>query len=1060
MKLIAPNHIITIGASAGGMEEINLFFDHTPVDGVSYVIIQHLSPSFKSRMVELIAKHSKLLVKEAANKMLLLCNEVYLIPNDKFMTISKGRFYLTDKETHPIPHLTINTFFASLAIDAGEKAIAIILSGLGSDGTEGARLIKAEGGTVIARDPATTSFSSMPASAIASGCVDIILEPALMPQAIEDIVRSKAALFPVDDNEEKEVEEIKAIIKEQLPFDFSDYKQATLLRRIKRRAAHYDLSTLKNYISLLNTDAEEVKVLAQDFLISVTSFFRDKEAFEIIAKKVIPVIIKKLEPGEEIKVWVAGCATGEEAYSLGILIHEGLAKAKRTAVVKIFATDIDSIALAAASKGIFSNGIEKDLSPARLEKYFTKEGNGYKIKNEIRSMLVFAQHDLVKNPPYCNMHMICCRNVLIYITPPMQKKIYLMLLFGLRKNGYLFLGNSENPVSILQHLEVLDKKWKLYRNNETKRSIYFDGFSLPQMADIKERAVPVSRADSDHNIYHTLTDAVNHALVNEAGQLAVCIDEHNSVVRTYGDTSKFLLQKNFTASISALLPKPIIAPFYTSVNSVRKNNKSVSLTGIEIKHEGQVIRVNFSVSPLLVKNLETKLILLLFSEEKADAVSAEAAAAFDERSYQDEYGLIMEQELNELKDKLQATYAQLDASNDNMQSYNEELLSANEEMQSTNEEMQSVNEELYTINTDYQLKNKELLELNDDLNNYFRSNINGQLFVNKELKLVKFSPGAVKLINLLPTDVGRPLSNISTNIKFETFTEDINAVLRNGEIITKEIETDTGSWYQVMTMPYIKQADNTINGVILTFNDITALKRMQFELDKKNQSLERINEDLDSFVHIASHDLLAPLGNIELSIAVMNQVNVVDPELNNFLTIINNSAKRFRMLINEIATVARIEKDMTAIEMVDMQDLIKDVEWSLDDKIKESGAVINTKLEVKAIPFSKRNLRSILFNLVSNAIKFRGSNAPIISIDTTKNAKDLFLSVKDNGMGMTTEHANKIFEMYSRLNPELEGQGIWLYLVKKIVNAASGTINVETGPGKGSTFTLKFDSIL
>lgn len=374
--------------------------------------------------------------------------------------------------------------------------------------------------------------------------------------------------------------------------------------------------------------------------------------------------------------------------------------------------------------------------------------------------------------------------------------------------------------------------------------------------------------------------------------------------------------------------------------------------------------------------------------------------------------------------------------------------------------MQSVNEELYTINTDYQLKNKELLELNDDLNNYFRSNINGQLFVNKELKLVKFSPGAVKLINLLPTDVGRPLSNISTNIKFETFTEDINAVLRNGEIITKEIETDAGSWYQVMTMPYIKQADNTINGVILTFNDITALKRMQFELDKKNQSLERINEDLDSFVHIASHDLLAPLGNIELSIAVMNQVNVVDPELNNFLTIINNSAKRFRMLINEIATVARIEKDMTAIEMVDMQDLIKDVEWSLDDKIKESGAVINTKLEVKAIPFSKRNLRSILFNLVSNAIKFRGSNAPIISIDTTKNAKDLFLSVKDNGMGMTTENANKIFEMYSRLNPELEGQGIGLYLVKKIVNAASGTINVETGPGQGSTFTLKFDSIL
>ena len=321
----------------------------------------------------------------------------------------------------------------------------------------------------------------------------------------------------------------------------------------------------------------------------------------------------------------------------------------------------------------------------------------------------------------------------------------------------------------------------------------------------------------------------------------------------------------------------------------------------------------------------------------------------------------------------------------------------------------------------------------------------------------KFSPGTVNLINLLPTDIGRPLSNISTNIKFETLTGDIMKVLQNGDIITKEIETNNGGWYQVMTMPYIQQADNKINGAIITFNDITALKKMQLELNKKNKSLERINEDLDNFVHTASHDLLAPLGNIEVSISVMNQVKVVDPELNKFLAIINGSVKKFRSLITEIATVAKIEKDMVAMEMIDMEELVKSVEWSLDDKIKDSGAVINTQLAEKFILFSKKNLRSILFNLVSNAIKFRGDASPVIDIVTEKKGDNVVLSVKDNGIGMANEDKEKIFGMYDRLHPEKEGQGIGLYLVKKIVNAAGAEIHVETAPGIGSKFTVDFN---
>ncbi|MEO7292174.1 MAG: ATP-binding protein, partial [Ginsengibacter sp.] len=408
-----------------------------------------------------------------------------------------------------------------------------------------------------------------------------------------------------------------------------------------------------------------------------------------------------------------------------------------------------------------------------------------------------------------------------------------------------------------------------------------------------------------------------------------------------------------------------------------------------------------------------------------------------------------------VKDKLHDTYLKLDASNENMQSFNEELLSTNEEMQSTNEEMQSVNEELHTINADYQLKNKELQEINDDLNNYFRSNINGQLFVNKDLLLMKFSPGTVKQINLLPGDIGRPLSNISTNIKLESIIDDIKHVIAEGIIVTKEIETSNGKWYQVMTMPYV-QADNKHNGAVITFNDITELKTTQLELDKKNISLLNINADLDNFVHTTSHDLLAPLSNIEMSINVMNQIKVSDPALNKFLTVIDSSIKKFRSLISDIATVAKVESGMLTMEIVDFDEIINDIEWTLESKIKSTGAVIKRTFEIKQIRFSKKNLRSILFNLISNSIKFKSEERPVINIHTAMEKDNILLSVQDNGIGISKADCNQIFNMYGRVNYDVEGHGIGLYLAKKIVDAANGSIAVESETGKGCKFIISF----
>lgn len=1049
-----PDHIIAIGASAGGMEEINSFFDHTPLDGVSYIIIQHLSADFKSRMDELLSRHSKLVVEEAENGTKVRRNQVYLIPSNKFMTIQDNTLFLTDKQKTKSPHLTINTFFNSLAANSGEKSIAIILSGLGSDGTEGIKAIKKAGGMVMVRNPETSEFSSMPSHALATGIVDFILEPELMPGAIEDYVKYGTELSADRSDDKKNLAAIIDLIKDNSPLDFSDYKQATILRRTKRRALYHNFTSLANYLNFLKTTPEEVTALSREFLISVTSFFRDIEAFDFIQSNVLSEILKRLIPGEELKMWVGGCATGEEVYSLGILIAEQLTGKYKDTVVKIFGTDIDNAALIHAAKGIYSSVIEGHMSAKRLQRFFLKEGKNYRIKPEIRKMAIFAQHDLVKNPPYCNMHLISCRNLLIYMSPVLQKKVFTMLLFGLKTDGYLFLGSSENPMPIIKKLEVVSKKWKIYKSLETKRTISLDAFSLPEM-DLKRSSSSFTQDHSVKEVSNTIAETMNASLAEVMDYMAVCIDENNVVLKSYGDTTKYLLQKHFTSNLTELLPKTLLIAFNTISKTVLKTNESTTVHGIAIKRAHATVKVSLSVAPLPVKKGEQRFLMVAITEDKLVNSAGEEGLVFDEKTYLNQYTLNLEEELKELKDKLHSAYEKLDSSAENLQSFNEELISANEEMQSTNEEMQSVNEELHTINSDYQLKNKELLDVNDDLNNYFRSNINGQLFIDSDLLLMKFSPGTVKQINLQESDIGRPISHISTNIKFETILEDIKQVIAKGDIITKEIETNNGKWYQIMTMPYIQEVNHKKKGAIVTFNDITELKKTQLELDKKNESLLRINADLDNFANTASHDLLAPLSNIEVSINVMNR-KVTDPELNKFLMIINSSVKKFRELINDIATVAKLESDM--MEMVNLEEIIKNIEWSLDNKIKLSGAVITRDLEVKEVFFSKKNLRSILFNLISNGIKFKGDLPPLIHIHTSMEDNNIVLTVQDNGRGMQKERLDRIFDMYGRLHQDVEGRGIGLYLAKKIVNAAGGDINVQSEPNKGSKFTIHFEN--
>jgi two-component system CheB/CheR fusion protein len=1056
MLAMLPHHIIAIGASAGGLEELTVFFDHTPMDGVSYIIVQHLSSDFRSRMVELLSRHSKLMVQQAEDGMEVFGNQVYLIPNDKFLTIKGRKLHLGDKAGEPTPYLTINKFFISLAADCGPRAIGVILSGLGSDGSEGAKAIKKAGGVVIARDPDTSEFSSMPSSAIATGTVDFILEPHEMPAAIEEYVKRELDLMASNISDEQHVSEIIALINEHLPLDFSEYKQSTIVRRIKRRAAYQNLGTLKGYFDFVKDNPEEIQTLANDFLISVTAFFRDVQAFDTIENEVLPAIIGGLTPGQELRLWIAGCATGEEAYSLAMLVSEQLGERASEHSVKIFATDIDSAALAHAGRGSYSLSVTKDISPARLERFFILENNQHRVKPELRKMLIFAQHDLVKNPPYCNMHLISCRNLLIYMTPVLQKKIFLMMLFALKQNGYLFLGSSENPAPILPSLAVVDKKWKIYQNQEASRAIRFDAFSLPQINYSKPAGNTLSQQGTYKNPERALDDAIIETVMKDLDGLIICIDKNYKILKSYGDTSRYLLQKIMTLDLTELLPGALSVVFKSIIGGVISSGEPGLVEGIRINQGEDVIRVNMKISPLTLKDKATGYYLVRLNDNQSSDPQKASDWVFDESLYFNSYTESLEKEIREYRERELAAEEKLFALNENMQSFNEELLSANEEMQSTNEEMQSVNEELHTINSDYQLKNRELQELNDDLNNYFRSNINGQLFVDHELRLMKFSPGAVRLINLRESDIGRPLANISTNFKLETIFEDIRQVLTDDQVVTREVETGDGSWFQVMTMPYIRQADHKTSGLIITFNEITELKKVQHQLDKKNDILTRVNADLDNFVHTASHDLLAPLGTIESSISLLNAMESADPDLREILPMIDQSIKKFRALIREIAVVAKIENDALATEMVDLDELIDNIEWSLADRIKATGALIRRDLEVKSIRFSKKNLRSILFNLVSNGIKYKADRAPVIVIQSSGQTDGITLSVSDNGIGIEKRNIEKIFDKYSRLASEVDGSGIGLYLAKKIMDTSGGRIVVDSTPGEGSRFLIQF----
>ena len=829
------HYIIAIGASAGGLEAIHEFFDSMPdTPDVSFIIIQHLSPDYKSLLVELVARHTDMKVYEAGDHQEIERKCVYVIPNTSLITIQKNQLQLTEKKLDKLPNNAVDVFLYSLAKEKKDKAIAIILSGTGTDGTRGAEAIKKEGGLVLVQDPVTAKFDGMPNSVIAAGNADFILPPsAIYDEILHHVSPPPAFLYGDDKKDDLFLKTVFDLIQAESGMEFHYYKTPTILRRITKRMMQGGFQHPDKYVDYLKKNKEEIQQLGQDFLIGVTRFFRDREAFDTLRDKVIAAIIDNKEDDDSIKIWVTACSTGEEAYSIAIIVDEALEASDKNLSIKIFASDIDPEAIQFASAGEYPASIERDIEPRLLRKYFNRSGKTYTIIPRIRKQIVFARHNIIKDPPFIKNDLVSCRNMLIYVSPTLQQRIFAVLLFAAGKEGYLFFGPSENSALIKKDVEEINGRWKIYRKTGDSKPGYYYQQGIAESYAPRAGKSRRTTGPKDTRSQSMLWDDFREVLMDDLAFVVLYIDSNFDIQEIIGPYEKFLTlpRRQLRLNLLRMIPSGISILLSAEIRKAEKSGQKTRLRNIRYLKEQEPVSLEIFIRPgghepgappTMVVMRE-----LAAAEPATNGTTGHNSAsdhsnAFVNYAGEEEYLQALESELTDTRNQLQLAIEDLETTNEELQSTNEELLSANEELQSSNEELQSLNEELITLNTEHQLKIKELLELNDDLNNYFRSTDIAQVFLDRDLRIRKFNPASARMINFIDTDTGRPLTHISNNIRSESLLHDVQSVLKSGRPLEKEVQLVSGKNLLMRVMPYLTH-DGGNDGAIIAFVDITAI---------------------------------------------------------------------------------------------------------------------------------------------------------------------------------------------------------------------------------------------
>jgi len=864
-----PFPIVGIGASAGGLAAFEAFFSGMPADvdpGMAFVLVQHLAPDHKSILTDLIQRYTRMKVSEVEDGMVVEPNCAYIIPPGRDMALLNGSLQLLEPIAPRGQRMPIDFFFRSLAQDQQERAICIVLSGTGSDGTLGVRAIKAGGGMVMAQNPASAEYDGMPRSALGTGLVDFELPPAEMPTQLMAYASRAYARPPGTTavpaaNTENALKKLFILLRAQTGNDFSKYKAGTINRRIERRMAVHQLKNIDEYVKYAQQAPAEVEALFRDLLIGVTNFFRDPEAFHVLEEEVIPKLFAGKRSSDTVRVWSAGCSTGEEAYSLAILLAERQEHLKQSFIVQVFASDIDSQAIATARAGVYPASIAADISPERLARFFTLEpgGGAYRIHKGIRDMLVFSEHSMIKDPPFSKLDLISCRNLMLYLSGDLQKKLMPLFHYALHPSGFLFLGTSENVGEASDLFAVVDRKFKLFQCKDDRHSVQRAGLGrfLPPVSAMNA-ALQQSPGKTAFPAKRSLRELAEQTLLQQVVPCGALVNGHGDIFYLHGRTGMYLELAPGEAGINNILKTAREGLRHELTIALRKavvTKEVVLCPNLRVKTNGHHTLVNLTICLVAAGSAKAKeepLCMVILEQAPAPGKEQPLAAPTDssepEAQEIDAVRLVEElkQELRAKEEYLQSTIEELEtsceelkSSNEEMQSLNEEAQSTNEELETSKEELQSVNEELATVNAELQTKVADLSQANNDMSNLLAGTGIATVFVDHRLHILRFTPFATKIINLIPSDVGRPVAHTVSNLMgYDHMVADVQAVLDT--LIPKDLEVQTtdGNWYSMRIRPY-RTLENVIEGAVLTFFDITEMTKTREALRKANE-LQRL----------------------------------------------------------------------------------------------------------------------------------------------------------------------------------------------------------------------------
>jgi two-component system, chemotaxis family, CheB/CheR fusion protein len=826
--------VVGIGASAGGLEALQEFFQVMPVNsGAAFVIVQHLSPDYKSLMNELLARYTKMTIHKVEDGMQVEENHIYLIQPRMNMTIYHGKLYLSEHMPTRTLNLPIDIFLRSLAKDQEKNAIAIILSGTGSDGTLGIRAIKEFGGMIMVQDDRSAKFDGMPRSSISTGIVDFILPPAKLAEELSTyikhpFVKQKKQIENLLNKDMNQLAKVIAILRDSKGIDFKDYKENTIIRRLEKRISINRFENIEDYIKFLTSNNREINLLFNELLIGVTRFFRDEEAFKKVKTEIVAPLVQNAHARKEIRVWVAACSTGEEAYSLAILFREYMSENKINCDVKIFATDLDTVSLEFAGNGLYPDSIASDVTNDRISKYFIKRDNGYQINETIRGMIIFAKHNILQDPPFSKLDFISCRNMLIYINSDVQQRILSMFYLSLNDSGYLFLGSSESLGNVSEGFQVVDSKSKIFRQQKGFKPPHLPHFGLSSSIKTTSELKNISTYIKNTRPKTHVLDGVFDQILDDYVPPSVIIDENFDIVHTIHHVGKYvsLPVGKISLNLLKMLPRETGIIVNSLIRRAEKKTEAVVVENILSLEPDKTL----SITCKRITNSRTGeyffLVSFLEKEKKKRSQNIPLVEKFDiNKQYQERIDEL-EKELQYKSESLQATVEELETSNEELQSSNEELIASNEELQSTNEELQSVNEELYTVNSEHIRKIEELTELYADIDNLLKYTQIGNLFLDRDLTIRKINDVASSLTNILQSDIGRPIQHLSMNSLYPHFLNDIYKVADTLKPIEKEIFNERKGWFLMQILPY-RTAENSIEGIILTFVNVSRIKESQ-----------------------------------------------------------------------------------------------------------------------------------------------------------------------------------------------------------------------------------------